>query len=76
MINEHKVNNEHIFIEKTTALEAWKKVQGWNKQFAVVLVEACRIFPELHIPEEASLDAKIRKLVAGVHDEKTEVAKV
>lgn len=31
MINKNKVNNEHIFIEKTSALEAWKKVQERNE---------------------------------------------
>jgi len=34
------------------------------------------MMPELHIPEEASLEAKIKKLVAGVCDAKAEMARV
>jgi len=40
-----------------------------------VVVEACKIVLELHIPEEAPLEAKIRKLAAGVCDARTEMAK-
>lgn len=41
-----------------------------------MVVEACKIVPELHILEEAPLGAKIKKLVVSVYDAKTEVAKV
>lgn len=30
MISEYKVNNEQMFVEKSVALEAWKKVQAQN----------------------------------------------
>jgi AICAR transformylase/IMP cyclohydrolase PurH len=34
-----KVNNEQMFIEKTTALEAWKKVQEKNEHTAAVVAK-------------------------------------
>ena len=40
-----------------------------------MVAEACRTVPELHIPEETLLEAKIRKLAACVHDAKTEMTK-
>jgi len=40
------------------------------------VAEACRKVPELHIPEEAPLEAKIRKLFVGMWDAKEEVARV
>lgn len=45
-------------------------------QIAAVVVEACITIPELHIPEEAPLEAKIRKLAAGVRDAQIDMAKV
>ena len=65
-INEKKVNNEQIFIEKITTLKAWKKVQEKNEHTIVVVAKACKTIPELHIPEEEPVEAKIRKLAAGV----------
>lgn len=41
-----------------------------------MVAEACRTVSELHIPEEAPLEAKIRKLAAGVRNAKIEVARV
>jgi len=41
-----------------------------------MVVEARRTVPELHILEEAPLEEKIKKLVVGVHNAKTKVAKV
>lgn len=41
-----------------------------------MVAKVCKIVLELHIPEGAPLEANIRKLVAGVCDAKTEVAKV
>jgi len=39
----------------------------------VVFVEASKIVPELHIFEEAMLEAKIWKLAASIRDAKAEV---
>ena len=41
-----------------------------------MVAEACWTVPEFHIPEEASLEAKIRKLVSGMHDAKAKMAGV
>jgi len=41
-----------------------------------VVVEACRTVTELNIPEDVPVDARIRKLTEGVHDARTELAKV
>lgn len=76
MISEYKVNNEQMFAEKIVALEEWKKFQVQNEQNTVVVAEACRKIPELHIPEDVSLEAKIKKLATNVCDTKTEVATV
>lgn len=42
----------------------------------VAATKACRTVPKLHIPKEAPLEVKIKKLVAGVHDAKALVARV
>jgi len=66
-----------MFVEKSTTLEAQKKVfQVQNNQLVTVVTETCRTIPELHIPEEAPLEAKIRSLAAGVCNAKKKVAKV
>ena len=51
MISEYKVNNEQIFVEKTSALEAWKKVQAHNEKTVAVMAKAFRTVPELHHPK-------------------------
>lgn len=47
-----------------------------NEHTVAVVAEVCRTVPELHIPEEASLEVKIMKSASSVHDAKMEVAKV
>jgi len=42
----------------------------------VAVAEACNIVSKLHIPKEALLEAKIRKLGASIHDAKAKVARV
>lgn len=70
MIDKYKVNNEQMFIEKTIVLEAWKKVQAQKEHIATMVAKACKTIRKMHIPKEASVDAKIRKLAAGVHEKK------
>jgi len=41
-----------------------------------MVVKACRIALELHILEEALLEAKIKKLAVVFHDANVEVARV
>lgn len=41
-----------------------------------MVIEACRIVPKFHIPEDAQLETKIWKLVAGIRDAKEEVTTV
>ena len=76
LISEYQVNNEKMFAEKTEALKVKETIQAQSAQLAVGVEKACRTVPELHIPEEAPLEAKIRKLVVGIHDAKAEVARV
>lgn len=38
-----------------------------------IVAEACKIVPELHIPEDVQLEAKIRKLAIGVREAKAEL---
>lgn len=65
-----------MFVEKSKVLEAQKKFQAWNAQLVAMVAEAWKIVLEMHIPEEASLEAKIRKLAVGVCNNKIEVFKV
>jgi len=65
-----------MFTKKIEALKAKEMIQVQSAQLVVAVVEACKIVPELHIREEAPLKPKIRKLPAGVHDAKVEVARV
>lgn len=51
-------------------------IQAQSAQLVVAVVEACRTMPKFYIPKEVPLEAKIKKLVVGVHDAKVEVAKV
>jgi len=50
-----------MFVEKTTTLEEWKKVQAKNEQTVTLVVEACKTVPKLHILDEVMVDANIRK---------------
>lgn len=52
-------------------LEDWKKVQEKNERTTAVVDEACRTVLKLHILEEVSVEAKIRKLAVGVPDART-----
>lgn len=62
--------------KKTAVITTWKKVQEQNKHISVLVAEAYITVPELHIPEEASLEAKIQKLGTSMRDAKTKMAKV
>lgn len=73
LISEYKVNNEKMFIEKTQALKEKETLQVHSSRLESTVVEACKTLPELHIPEDAQPEAKIRKLAAGVHEAKEEV---
>lgn len=76
VISEYKVKNEQLFIEKTSTIETWKKIQENNEHTAVVVEEVCRTVTKLHLPEEAPIEAKIQMLVVGVCDTQTKMAKV
>ncbi len=39
-------------------------------------MEACKLVPELHIPEDAQLESKVRKLANGVHEAIAKVGRV
>ena len=76
LISEYWVNNEQMFAEKIEALKAKETIQAQSAQLVVAVAESFRTVLELHIPEEAPLEAKIIKLVMGVRDAKIEVARV
>ena len=42
----------------------------------LAVVEACKTVPELHIPEDAQLEAKVIKLAASVRAARAEVGQV
>ena len=63
-------------VEKTFTFDLLKKITEKNERTIVVVVEACRTVTELNIREDAPVDARIRKLAAGVRDARTELAKV
>ena len=65
-----------MFTEKTESLKEKDTIQVQSAQLAAVVVEACRTVSELHILNKAPLEAKIWKLVSGIHDAKAKVARV
>ena len=65
-----------MFTEKTHALKEMETLQAQNSRLESIVAEACRIVPELHIPKDAQLEAKIKKLIAGVREANTEVGGV
>ena len=62
------MNNAHMFIERTYVIDLLKKITEKNECTIVVVVEACQTIIELNIPEDALVDARIWKLIAGVGD--------
>ena len=76
VINEQKVNNAQTFTKNTSTINTFKKILAKNECTATMVTEAWKTIPKLHIPKEASMDAKIWKLVAGMHDARIELAKV
>jgi len=65
-----------MFAEKAEALKERDTIKEQNTQLEAEVAKACRTMSELHIPEEAQLEAKIWKLVVGIPDAKEEVARV
>jgi len=57
-----------MFIERTYVIDLLKKITEKNECTIVVVVEACQTIIELNIPEDALVDARIWKLIAGVGD--------
>lgn len=76
LISEYRVNNEKMFAKKTKALKAKETIQAQSAQLAAMATEAWRTVSKLHIPKEAPLEAKIRKLVVSIRDAKVEVVRV
>lgn len=76
MISEKKVSNAQMFIENNSTIDLLANIQEKNERTIIGVVEACKTVSELHIPKDAFFDTKIWKLTAGVHDTKTEMAKV
>ena len=52
------------------------EVTNQNKCIVQVVEEACRMVPELAIPEEESVEVRIRKLATGVRNTWTKMARV
>lgn len=65
-----------MFSQKREALKAKGMIRAQSAQLATAIGEACRTVQELQIPQEKLLEAKIQKLVIGIHDAKAQVAKV
>ena len=68
------MNNEYMFTKKTQDLKEKEALQMRSSSMELAVVEACKIVPKIHIPEDAQLEAKIRKLATGVCEAKVEVA--
>lgn len=58
------------------ALNAKETIQVQSAQVVDVVAEACRTVRELHVPEEALFEAKIRKLATGIRDAKAKMDRV
>lgn len=65
-----------MFIEKKQALKQKKEIQAHSSPLESAVVEACKTVPELHILDDAQLEAKIRKLATDVREAKEKVRRV
>lgn len=64
-----------MFVKKSSMFDLLKVTKN-NEHIIAMVVEACWTVPELNIIEDALVDARLRKLVAGVHKAWIELAKV
>ena len=65
-----------MFVEKTQALKEKEELRAHSSSLESTVVKACKTVPELHIPEDAQLEAKIKKLVTGVREARTKVGQI
>ena len=55
------------------ALKEKEALQVKSSRLESIVAKACKIVPELHTPQDATPEAKIRKLAGGVREAKAEV---
>lgn len=65
-----------MVIQKNYAIDLLKATTEKNESMTKVVVEACKIVPELDIPEDVPEDVRIRKITTGVCKVRTKLAKV
>ncbi len=66
VISKQKVNNAQMFIEKTSAISLLNNITKKNEFTTAMVAKADRTVMELNIPEHAPVNARSRKLTAGV----------
>jgi len=76
VISEQRINNEKMALQRDSAIATVTVETNRNKRITQVVEEACRIVPELAIPEEELVEVHVRKLATGVHDAHTEMARI
>lgn len=76
VISEQQINNKQMALQRNVAITAEAKETSQSKRIIQVMEEACRMVPELVIPEEELVEVHIRKLATVVRDTQTDMAQV
>lgn len=63
-------------MQRDFALNLFKDITYKNQCIAIVMAEAFRTVPERGIPEVEPIDVRVWKVIVGVHDTRTKLAKV
>lgn len=61
-------------LQRNASITAEAKATHQSKKIIQVMEDACRMVPELAIPEEKLVEVCISKLATGVRDTQTEMA--
>jgi len=74
VINEQKINNEQMALQRDVAITV--EVTSQSKKIIQVMEEAYRMVSELAIIEEELVEFRIRKLATWLHDTQRDMVQV
>lgn len=66
IINEFKVSNEKMSVEKAQALKEKEELQTQSQSLETEIEQACKSIMELNILEDAAATKKVMKLAVAV----------
>jgi len=76
VINEQKINNEQMALQRNATSTAEAEATSQSKKIIQVVEEACRMVLDLAILEEEPVEVHIYKLAIGAHYTRTEMVQV